>query len=477
MSTYLSLEVNEKKDNFLSIIYPAPKPLPTKFNSIFIPLPGLWREALLQVDELKDMGFNSIHFGPIMGIDNNDHPQSMGEDLVRFYINEFHRSGMHVILTTNPAGPWADYRSEERDDWDENIKNRRKNGTFVDEYMEQVLLWAEIAEELDVAAFIPANEIQMITTNHSYLEKKAEEILPEIRQRYNGLIGFNIQATGESHYVYELTDYDFIISMGSTPWIDEETREIYPSHLESLYTERLGYLNNVANQYDIDQIWFSFLLFNGSGNYWEPNNDNPSTILTAEESSEYADILMDIVYGNVTGISPVFDTGFMIFDDPLPTIWEKYFSEYNQETQAEENWLESDLYKLEECFFPEWDSLYALPWGEQTIPDYWANMSSNENIMINGKITYQWPRYFHVTNFSFNSTAEDIEIRLADDRTGELLTNIARLYYIGSDIYQDAELALYWPDHLEEHMFNYCIIYDAEKQVVLGQYPFQPPNY
>ena len=60
----------------------------------------------------------------------------------------------------------------------------------------------------------------------------------------------------------------------------------------------------------------------------------------------------------------------MIFDDPLPTIWEKYFSEYNQETQAEENWLESDLYKLEECFFPEWDSLYALPWGEQTIPDY-----------------------------------------------------------------------------------------------------------
>ena len=485
MPARLAAEARQMKEAFVSPIYPAPKPLPSKFNSVFIPLPSLWREALLRVDELKAMGFNSVHFGPIMTIDEDDHPHAVGEDLVRFYVNEFHRNGMHVILTTNPAGPWAQFSSEEREDWSERVKRRRRDGTFVDEYVEQVYAWAEIAQELDVAAFIPANEMQIISTNHAYLSQKAAAILPEIRKRYSGKVGFSIQGTGDlgpegnwapTYWEYDLTHYDFILSMGTTARLcDVDTRDLCRDHIERTKRADINYLESLALKYDVDEIWFGLLLFNGSGNYWEPNNGDPYTALTPQEAAEYADVLLGVIYDTVSGVSPVYDTGFMVFEDPLPDTWLKYFSPYTHPQQGERKWQERDLYRLEEAFFPEWDGLYALPWGDMTTPGYSAVITSTEAISISGIATYEWPRKIHISDFNFEGNGNDVEIRLADDRTDRLLVNIARLMDIGNHAYENAELTLYWPDHLQERMFNQLIIYDVDNRQVLGGYKFLPP--
>ena len=189
----LTLEAEAIKNEYISSIYPAPSLIPEKLLCIFLPRPQLWKEALLRIEELKNLGFNSVHLCMIMSVDLNDHPYSAGEDLLRFYINEFHRNGMNVILSTNPAGPWGNYFSENMEEQIEQasdyVKNRRKNGTFVDEYIEQVFTCVDIAQEFEVLAFIPANEMQMISINHSYVYNITAEILPEIRQRFDGLVG------------------------------------------------------------------------------------------------------------------------------------------------------------------------------------------------------------------------------------------------------------------------------------------------
>ena len=485
MPVLLASEARQLKEEFISPLYPAPKPLPSKLNSVFLPLPEYWRKALLRVNELKAMGFNSVHFGPIMNIDQNDHPYSVGEDIVRFYINEFHRNGMHVLLTTNPAGPWADYGSEPRDDWPEQVRQRRYNGTFTDEYTEQIYAWARIAEELDVAAFIPSNEIHMISTNQTYLNQKAAEILPEIRKLYSGKVGFNIQKTGDlgeegnwipTSFEYNLTDYDFIICMGSIARIcDTVTRDLCGHHIIRTNEATVKYLQNLALQYDIDDVWVGFELFNGEGTYWEPNNGNPYSALTPGEAAEYSDILLDTVYEDVSGISAAYYPGFMIFEEPLPYIWTKYLGEYNHLPQGEKKWQERELSMMEEYFFPEWDSLYSLPWGDKIMPEYRATLTSNEHIAISGTAIYEYPRKIQIRGFNFEGDGRDIEIRLADDRTERLLINIAHLMDIGNETYVDAELTLYWPDILQERMFNHLIIYDADNRQILGKYRFVPP--
>ena len=57
-------------------------------------------------------------------------PHAVGEDLVRFCVNEFHRNGMHVMLTTNPAGPWVNHRAYRTRD--EAFYNRRRLHSSLD---------------------------------------------------------------------------------------------------------------------------------------------------------------------------------------------------------------------------------------------------------------------------------------------------------------------------------------------------------
>ena len=478
MSTLLRLEAEALKDKFLSPIYPAPKPVPEKLNSVFLPLPSQWPEALRRVDELKAMGINSVQFGPLMNIDENDHPYSVGDDLVKFYINEFHRTGMHVILTTNPAGAWNEFTSNEswgRDwGWSNNVIERRKNGTFTDEYIQEIYTWAETAKEYDVAAFIPANEIQMITTNHSYIQKKSSEILPELRKRYDGKIGFNIQGYADGYYEYNLTNYDFIMLMGRQARVcDLNTRSLCKDHIRSGFNSDIDYLNNLSQTYHIDGIWFEFDMFSTNGTWWEPQNNNPYTHLNPDEASAYIDIVLDEVYDNLSGISIGYYPGLILFDEPIPTTLVKYFMVYNQQEQSEKTWEEKDLYTLAESFFPEWDT-FLTSWGYKTLPEDYANLTSNEKINISGTATYVYPEKIEITKFTFNGTGRDIEIRLANDLTGELLVCIARLMRI-NESYENANLTLFWPEILEERTFNYILIFDVDDREVLGRYVFQKP--
>lgn len=478
MSTILKEETEHLKNTFLSQICPVPKPVPEKLNSIFLPLPDKWPEALMRVDELKAMGINSVHFGPLMNIDEDDHPYSVGDDLVKFYINEFHRTGMHVILTTNPAGAWNEFTNNESWGigwgWPNNVIERRKNGTFVEEYLQEVYRWAEIAEEYDVAAFIPANEIQMISTNHSYIQKKSSELLPEIRKRYDGKIGFNIQGYENSYYEYNLTDYDFVILMGRHARVcDLNTRNLCEDSVRNLYSGDINYLNNLSQKYNIKGIWLGFDMFSTNGTWWEPQNNNPYCHLSSEEASAYIDILLDEIYDDLSGISIGYYPGLIIFDEPIPTTLVKYFTIYNQQEQGEKTWEEKDLYTLAESFFPEWDT-FLTPWGYKTLPGYYAALTSNDTININGTATYVYPQKIEITNFTFDGAGKNIEIRLANDLTENLLVCVARLMKI-NESYEHTNLTLFWPELLEERTFNYIIIYDADKREVLGKYMFQTP--
>lgn len=496
MTITLLNEAEAIKNKYLSSIYPSPSSIPEKLLCIFLPRPQLWKEGLLRIDELKNLGFNSVQLCLIMSVDSNDHPYSAGEDLLKFYINEFHRNGMHVVLTTNPAGPWGNYFSQDSSEQIEQVsdyvKNRRKNGSFVDEYVEQILNCAKLAQEFQTKAFIPANEMQLISINHSYVYNKTAEILPNLKQRFNGLIGINMQNYGHKdeeynweplYWQYNLTGYDFILSMGETANINSETREIYKDHIRKIKNADISYLRDLADKFNVEDIWFGFVIFNGSGNYWEPITNDLNKALNAYEAAEYLDLILDIIYENVTCVTPNYDVGFYIFDEPLLEMWQKYFPVNNIEPHSSKSWTETELDIIEECLFPEWDALYTIPWGDNFKPGATAYLFSNDNISINGIATYECPNIILINHFSFQAINKDIEIRLADYiLEDEILVNIARLIDIGFDTYQNATLTLYWPDYLTEIMsqvqrkFTHLIIYDVENREILGKYEFQQPN-
>jgi hypothetical protein len=448
------------RERYIDNIYPSPKPIPEKLNCIWVALPSMLGYVLKNIDEIKEMGFNSVHFGPPVIRDESNNPVLVGLELIKFYINEFHRENMYVVLTTNPAGPW--FGSPYEGDID-----------FMSKYSSEIIYEiAEVAEKFDVAAFIPANEYQLLAQNHDIISEIPQELLPNIRERYGGMVGFNIQGRLE----YALEGYDFVLMMGRTAYISDPLGEriFYLDHHADVVREDVCFMRNLTD----GDLWYGFLLFSGKGNYWEPNNNDPHISVKTDEAAQYANMVLETSYEDVSCIMPGYDTGFYVFEEPLPQTWENFFSSYNQTEQIEPPWLNSDLDIIFEVFFPEWDSMYALPWNEMITPGYRVNLTSNKNITVNGTATYVSHRKIVIEDFCFEKQNREIEIRLADDRTIEevMLVNIARLFNICNVTYDKAKLTLYWPDYLSERDFNYLIIYDKESMEVLGKYEFLPPE-
>ena len=439
-------------DQYMSTIYPAPVPLPDKFNCIWVPLPIDWKDILQQVDEIKEMGFNSVHFGVPVLRDDNGHPYSVGLDLVEFYVNEFHREGLHVILTTNAAGPW--FGTPNQGDAD-----------FMEEYSQVIYEIADIAEDFDVAAFLPANEYQLLAQSQDIIRYMPQEILPEVRARYSGPVGFNTQGTLD----YSLEGYDFVLMMGRTTSINPVTRDMALDHHSGVVSDDLDFMQSLAAD-----AWYEFLMFSGDGNYWEPNNGVPEFSVTAEEAAQYAEMVLETAYNDLKCIMPCYDTGFYTLEDPLPELWQEYFSSYNQPEQAAASWSTGDLDVIHEVLFPEWDGMYTPPWNTMMDPGYWTEISLTGNVTASGNVRCEWPDYIQLTNFNFQGDGREIEIRLADNNIGELLECSARLMGITDEIYENATLDLYYPDFLKSHMFNRIIIYDATNRETLGEYEFQP---
>jgi len=496
MRKTLQNEVDEIKSEYLSEIFPPPDLYPEKFYTLFLPQPNLWREVLANIDEFKKYGFNSVHFGPLVILDSDDCPRVVGEDLVKFYINEFHRSGMHVILTTNPAGPWGEFFSEEREDWSEEVKKRHSDGTLVEEYTERIIFkWAQVAEEYNVAAFIPANEIQMISTDRQYLKDKAPEILSGIRERYSGKVGFNIQMYGDTgweggwtplHYEYELSNYDFVLPMGDTSRVESYLG--YELDTENLIKKKIAcieYFKNFIGDYSIDEIWYGFGLYGGGGNWWEPIQDDEEMIVNALQASVYADNLLSVIHDDVACVTAVYDYGFMVLDEPIPEVWVQYFTPttYSPPIDDKIKWNENDLYHIQEALFPQWDSLYGMPMEleERIESGYQADLQSNGDVNISGEATYLGD-WIQIVNFSFDGDGRDIELRIGDDRLEDkFLVNVARLKDIGENDYDDEELRLDMPDWfgsiVRDYRYNFIclLIYDNDNRKVLGKYYFYKP--
>jgi len=488
-------EIDEIEKEYLSHIYPAPSDYPEQFYTLFLPHPDLWREALINIDEFKKYGFNSVHFGPLVILDNDDHPLVVGKDLTKFYINEFHRAGMHVILTTNPAGPWGEFFHEEREDWSDEVKSRHSDGTLVREYTERVIYkWAEVAEEFNTAAFIPANEIQMISTNREYLKNKAPEMLSGIRERYSGKVGFNIQFYGDAgfedgwtpfYYEYDLTDYDFVLSMGDTSRVESFLG--YEVDTENLIKKKIAcieYLKDFIDDYSIDEIWYGFGMYGGGGNWWEPIQDSQESIVTADQASVYADNLLDVIHYDVAGMSAVYDHGFMVLDEPIPKVWVEYFTPtpYTPKIDADIIWNENELYYIQEALFPQWDCLYGMPMEveERIKSGYQADLESNKNITISGEAVY-WDDWIQIKEFSFKGDSRDIELRIGDDRLEDkFLVSVLRLKDLNEKEYNKEELRLSLPDWLEQTIRDYkynficLLVYDNDNREVLGKYYFEP---
>ncbi len=237
----------------------------TKYKGTWMPFLREVRIALGDIDGLKSDGINIVAIG-IKICGDEEFYVCEDEDEIKNAINEFHKNGIKTFLILNPAHPDSgiDPYSPETDE-----------KHLLDKLTPLVLRWSVIAEEHGVEMFCPINEPQLLShENRDDVSNWAQEILPLIRERYDGEIVFEVQGAKEN--IYNLTGYAYVADGGLTC-----TNDIvdHPEWIEHLIDEELSALKTTypAHKY----LFFGAGAFTGPDYYWwepiavENMEDNP----------------------------------------------------------------------------------------------------------------------------------------------------------------------------------------------------------
>ena len=276
-------------------------------NTTITKYKGIWLSSLREVnislrdvDNLKRDGINIVAISVKIRFEGDTIIEYENEDHIRNAINEFHRNGIRVFLILNPAHP--DFGIDP-------FSSEASGRPLLDKITPIVLKWASISELYGIEIFCPVNEPQLL----SYQKEKdvsdwAQEVLPKLREKYSGKIGFRVQNTPEGFAVYNLTGYDYVVFGGLTCTKDIEEE---PEWIKSIIEDALNRLKEVYP--DQKYIFFDCGAFTGPDYYWwEPiasanmphtMPDLPRDFFTVSNQSqaEFYDMLFNITWDETEG--------------------------------------------------------------------------------------------------------------------------------------------------------------------------------
>jgi hypothetical protein len=187
------------------------------------------RYALANVDMLKSAGADTILLEVQYGVNPSGDIYVPGEEVYLFYISAFQRSGFRLWLAMGHTAYDFPYRH------DSHGRIPLGNQSDLLGMVKPVMLrWAGIAERYSVDTFIPSEEANTMLVTEGYggtdlcqperelLSRWMQEILPGIRSRFSGRVGFATNDGGPCERLYareewmlegpdfNYTGYDFV---------------------------------------------------------------------------------------------------------------------------------------------------------------------------------------------------------------------------------------------------------------------------
>ncbi len=188
------------------------------------------RYALANVDMLKSAGADTILLEVQYGVNSSGGIYVPGEEVYLFYISAFQRSGFRLWLAMGHTAYDFPYRH------DSHSRIPLGNQSELLGMVKPVMLrWAGIAERYGVDTFIPSEEANTMLVTEGYggtdlcqperelLSQWMQEILPGIRSRFSGRVGFATNDGGPCERLdamegwmlegpdFNYTGYDFVV--------------------------------------------------------------------------------------------------------------------------------------------------------------------------------------------------------------------------------------------------------------------------
>ena len=227
-----------------------------KTNGIWLPTICTVRDAVKKIPTLKEIGINTVSFGPDIDTRHLDKPTVIGSNLFRFYIKLFEDAGFNVHLIPNPMH-WG------------NNEVSLYNLTSI------IYDWAEEAETLNTKFYATFNEVDGMQESISQTSAWLQEILPGVRQRYSGIVCVQPTQPGFESELINYSGFDCASSFFPlmTPDYERNTRSI------NIFKK---IANNVKESYpSVKYIMFNDVHSFSGGNWAE------TSLIEAQNRGEY----------------------------------------------------------------------------------------------------------------------------------------------------------------------------------------------
>jgi hypothetical protein len=252
-----------------------------KINGIWLPTIDTIRDAVKKIPTLKEIGINTVSFGPDIDTRHLEEPTVIGAHLFRFYIKLFEDAGFTVHLVPNPMH------------WGNNdVSLYDLNGILYE--------WAEEAESLNATFYATFNEVDGMQQSISEASAWLQEILPGVKERYNGMVCVQPTQPGFESESIDYSGFDCVSSFFPlmTPDENRNTRTI------EVFTT---VANNVRETYpSVKYIMFNDVHTFSGGNWAETQlmeayNRGEDIYSTEQEQREILERYLNEVHPYVNG--------------------------------------------------------------------------------------------------------------------------------------------------------------------------------
>ncbi len=290
-----------------------------KYKGIWTHTIDAMRNALMNVENLKQIGVNFVAVTLDVEMDENRNVQVVGDNDLLFYILAFHRCGLGVLLMPDPCHPsfvrWGKY------EWTlgDNYADVRRGAELLENFTPLVLKWAEIAENYGVEMYSPLNEPQTFARNSDEASQWLQQLRPYLKERYSGtLVLITHGGTDMNSFELDARGYDYVALSGGAAWL--------PLDLWRLHIREQ--IDNLADTVKRDGCENGILLDFGTaylgGSWCEPSVVSAFNEITQAQAFQ---ILFEEGWGKVQGLFPPAGVGWEFLERPAENIVKAWYSE------------------------------------------------------------------------------------------------------------------------------------------------------
>jgi hypothetical protein len=162
-----------------------------KLRGVWLPTIDAVRAAAQRIPRLKSVGINAVSFGPDVVTRDVAVPRTVGDRAIRFYVRLFHTAGFIVYLVPNSMH-WGN------------------NDVSLHALTPLVLDWAKEAERLGVELYAVLNEVDGMRDDVASTSAWLQTVLPQVRERYGGLLGVQPTQAGFKSGQLDVSGYDVV---------------------------------------------------------------------------------------------------------------------------------------------------------------------------------------------------------------------------------------------------------------------------